>query len=40
MEKPSKALGTKNSIYEQEELEDETLQLIVHPNKKTGNTVV
>jgi len=34
MEKPDKTLSAQfASIYEQEEIEDETLQLIVHPNK-------
>jgi hypothetical protein len=39
MEKPPKALNTKHSIYEQDELEDETLQLIVHPNKNNGTNM-
>lgn len=44
MEKPVQGIGIKKSIYEQEELEDETLQLIIHPNKTTQlgsqNTII
>lgn len=35
MQKQSQGLGNKMSIYEQEELEDEALQMIIHPNRNT-----
>lgn len=46
MEKTQHQIGiNKKSIYEQEEIEDETLQMIVRPNQKTGtlkagNTII
>ena len=37
LEQPDKVVAAQfNSIYEQEEIEDETLQMIVNPNKNTG----
>jgi hypothetical protein len=38
MEKPDVKL-TGNSIYEQDHLDDEALEMIMHPNKMQGGTI-
>lgn len=39
MEKPNIKVGGPIGIYEQEQLDDEALELIVHPDKLTGKTI-
>ena len=39
-DKPNIKMGGPIGIYEQEQLDDEALELIVHPDKLTGKTVV
>lgn len=39
LESPNMKIGGPVGIYEQEQLEDEALELIVHPNKLTSNTM-
>ena len=39
MESPNIKMGGPIGIYEQEQLEDEALEMIVHPNKLTANTM-
>jgi hypothetical protein len=40
MEKPSVKVGQITGIYEQDQLDDEALEMIVRPNKLTGTTVI
>jgi hypothetical protein len=40
MEKPNIKVGGAMGIYEQEQLDDEALDLIVHPNKLSGATAL